>query len=587
MQKSKSSKIHVVLFGVVMLMSLVSMLYFGHRKEGYHVDEIYSYGLANSEYLPFMHFGESGYDVKDWMLEYGAGESFVDLFRNVWKDYKILKEYDFNIYASPVYQDYLTAQANSADTRTTTWVPGTDYLHYVAVSPDNTFNYASVYYNQRGDVHPPFFYMLLHTVCSFFVGSFSKWYGIALNIVFMMLTLVVVYRMCSRHLGGENFGLCVAAVYGLSCGYVSSAIFIRMYAILTFMVVASCYLHLEIAANDFEISRKTRWKLVAVTFLGFFTHYYFVRYAIGAAAVSCVWMLWQKRYRRMFGYIATMAVTGAAGICVWPFAIRHVFQGYRGVTAIKDSLSGGFYWIKTKVLLGQIWGQIAGGQWWLVILPAVVLAAVALLWKRKEIPYGKIMLLGLPILFYVAATAQIVPIYTDRYVMCSYSFWCILMVGGIYHTIRIVCEKFELAQTAKGKRVTAAVLAVSMLGLVIANNCYANESVYLYTGEQEIVEVPENTDCVYVLPDGDWNESAGDSAILAKCRKVGLVYESNLPALKEGYHYTEGDYLLICVQKNMDVDKVIGKVHEVLGTEGLEEISRSTGTSAVRILFQK
>ena len=61
---------------LIIAVSLVTMIVYGDQKEGYHLDEIYSYGLANSEYLPFMHFGESGYGVKDWMLEYGAGESF-------------------------------------------------------------------------------------------------------------------------------------------------------------------------------------------------------------------------------------------------------------------------------------------------------------------------------------------------------------------------------------------------------------------------------------------------------------------------------------------------------------------------------
>lgn len=229
------------IFVVIMVLSLAGLLYYGQLKEGYHVDEVYSYGLANSEYLPFMHFGESGYDVKDWMLEYGAGESFSQLVSNLIKDYKILQECDFDLYSSVIYRDYLIAQANSLDTRTTTWMSGKDYLHYIGVSPENTFNYASVYYNQRGDVHPPFFYMVLHTVCSIFQGSFSKWYGLAVNILFMMLTLVVLYRMCGRYLGGKVLALCVAAVYGFSTGFVATAIFIRMYAIMTFMVVTSCY----------------------------------------------------------------------------------------------------------------------------------------------------------------------------------------------------------------------------------------------------------------------------------------------------------------------------------------------------------
>ena len=140
MDKIQSKKILVI----ILIASLCAMIYFGNQKDGYHVDELYSYGLANSEYLPFMHFGLSDYDVKDWMNEYGTGESFADLFSNLINDFKILKECNFDFYGSEIYQAYLIAQANSADTYTTTWVPGQDYVDYLAVSESNTFNYASV-----------------------------------------------------------------------------------------------------------------------------------------------------------------------------------------------------------------------------------------------------------------------------------------------------------------------------------------------------------------------------------------------------------------------------------------------------------
>ena len=93
---------HSFLLLFIIMFSIVTMLYFGHKKQGYHVDELYSYGLANSEYLPFMHFGISGYDVKDWMNEYGAGESFRDLIKNLIKDFKILRECNFDFYNSEI-----------------------------------------------------------------------------------------------------------------------------------------------------------------------------------------------------------------------------------------------------------------------------------------------------------------------------------------------------------------------------------------------------------------------------------------------------------------------------------------------------
>lgn len=585
MQKIKKLRVENWIFVIIMALSLAGLLYYGNLKEGYHVDEVYSYGLANSEYLPFMHFGESGYDVKNWMLDYGAGESVSQLIRNLINDFKILQECDFDFYNSVIYRDYRIAQANSLDTKTTTWVQGEDYLYYIGASPENTFNYASVYYNQRGDVHPPFFYMVLHTVCSIFQGSFSKWYGLAVNITFMMLTLLVVYRMCRRYLGGEVPALCVAAVYGLSCGFVATAIFIRMYAIMTFMVVESCYLHLQLAEKKFKPDKGMPGKLALVTFLGFYTHYYFVIYAICIAVVSCVWMLCQKNFWNMMRYILTMVGAGALGVCVWPFVIRHVFRGYRGVSAIKASLSGGDYWIKVRVLFDQIWDQVIGGQWWIIVLSIVLFAVVVLLWKRKETPYGKIMMVGLPALLYVTAVSQMVPFYTDRYVMCTYPFWCIAAVGCFYHVIRILWEKVKAPERVKGVPVRTTVVAVFTLVLVLLSNCYMRTPLYLYTGGQETVRMPENTDCVYVLPDGDWNESATDSTILAQCRKVGIVCESNLAVLQDDYSYNAGDYLLVCIRLGLDEDAVLENVHATLGTGELREVSRTEGTTAVRILF--
>lgn len=124
MQKIKKLNVESRILVIIMALSLAGLLYYGNLKEGYHVDEVYSYGLANSEYLPFMHFGESGYDVKDWMLDYGAGESVSQLIRNLINDYKILQECDFDLYNSVIYWDYLIAQAHSLDTKTTTWMQG-------------------------------------------------------------------------------------------------------------------------------------------------------------------------------------------------------------------------------------------------------------------------------------------------------------------------------------------------------------------------------------------------------------------------------------------------------------------------------
>ena len=60
-----------------------------------------------------------------------------------------------------------------------------ELMKYVTVAENERFDYATVYYNQTQDVHPPLYYFFLHTVCSLFPRSFTKWTGIGLNFVFL------------------------------------------------------------------------------------------------------------------------------------------------------------------------------------------------------------------------------------------------------------------------------------------------------------------------------------------------------------------------------------------------------------------
>ncbi len=576
---------------LIMCCALAGMLYYGSKKEGYHVDEMYSYGLANSEYLPFMHFGESGYDVKDWMLEYGAGESIVDLVRNLAKDFKILKECGFQLKESSIYRDFVLARENSADTRTTTWVPGQDYLDYLAVSESNTFNYASVYYNQRGDVHPPLFYILLHTVCSVFQGSFSKWYALGINILFLLLAILLLYRTVDRHFGGRWAALAVTAVYGLSVGVLTSAVYLRMYAVLTFMTLFFFYEHLEAAREGFELRGRRRRRLVLATILGFLTHYYFVLYALAVAAVSVVWMCCEKRWRAVWRYVGSLVCAAAVGLCVWPYAIRHVFGGYRGYEAMQVMAKGEFSLIKFKFILYQIGKQILGGQDNWILLPAgLLLLLVAVLVRRKVSGcVGRTMLLLIPGLFYICVVSQIVPLYVERYFMNMFPLCCIMIVLSVREILQAVLGCRRLADTGAGRQrekigLYGALAAAACL--VLVNNGAVNFPDYLYLGGQETATVPEGADCIYVLPDGSWNVSAVDSCILARCRRVGVVYESELACLADGLPYETGDWIILAVSDELDPAEVLHQSREALGLQAAEERFREDGSSSTRIYLQ-
>ena len=119
------------------------------------------------------------------------------------------------------------------------------------------------------------------------------------------------------------------------------------------------------------------------------------------------------------------------------------------------------------------------------------------------------------------------------------------------------------------------------------NNCYWEGPGGLTHGWQETVKLPENTDCVYVLPDDDWNESAIDSTILAQCRRVAVVYDSELDCLVKDYEYRVGDYVLVAIQKEMDFEEVLDRVKNTLGLDGLTQVEVQMGATAVRVLLTR
>ena len=572
---------------LIIIISAFAIIFFGYKKEGYHIDELYSYGLSNSEYLPFMHFGVSGYDVKDWMLEYGAGESFGDLFSNLKKDFLILKDADFDFYNTEIYHAYCIAQANSADTYTSTWVPGQDYVDYLAVSETNTFNYASVYYNQRGDVHPPLFYMLLHTICSFFQGVFSKWFGIGLNIAISVITLLVLYKMCVNHFGEKRLAFAILITYAFSCGFISTALFIRMYALLTLMTLLCCYAHLELQRNDFEMTRKIGLGLFLSVFGGYYTQYYFVLYAIGIATVMVVNLIYRLKWKSLVKYISVLASAAAVGILIWPFSLKHVFSGYRGQVSLQVFIEGNFVLYNAKVMLDNIWENMFGGMG-RIFLGIMMVSVLICILRKKKIFYGKVCLMVLPIVGYALIVGQISPFLADRYVMCTYPFLCIFFVGTVYAAgtclLESICKKECLVSNLN--RLKTAVLIFSGLLLVSSNNFVTHTPGYLFVGGQETYEIPENTDCLYILPNGTWNEPAEYTNILAKCNRVGIVYESKLELLAEDYGKEAGDYLVVMISSGLEDSSILERVRESFHVEDMKEIHRDQTENVLRILLR-
>lgn len=230
------------------------------------------------------------------------------------------------------------------------WKEGSGIRDEFAVMSRERFRYPTVVRMQTYDVHPPFYYILLHTVCSLTPGVFSKWSGLALNLLFFVgswfLLAGLAWRLAGRAENGKPafrwaavFFTCL--LYGFNPAVFSGIMLVRMYMLLGFLILLLTWLHVRALEE-----RRRGWKfwmpVMTTIFLGFLTHYYFAVYLFFLAAAMECYLLFEKAEGRTWRQkwkdcvIYGIAVVGAMLLAVvsYPACLGHIFRGYRGTEAM-------------------------------------------------------------------------------------------------------------------------------------------------------------------------------------------------------------------------------------------------------------
>ena len=168
----KENKRWIFLMTIIMMLQLVVASYFCIQKQGFHYDEYYSYYSSN--------------------VTHGLAPTDRE-----WKD------------VSEIRSEFRVLEGER-------------------------FRYDMVKIMQSYDVHPPLYYMILHTVCSLFPGLFSKWLGLGINLLFFIicywLLAYIAYHVFHKN---KYMTAVVCLLFGFQVGVLSGITFIRMYMMLT------------------------------------------------------------------------------------------------------------------------------------------------------------------------------------------------------------------------------------------------------------------------------------------------------------------------------------------------------------------
>lgn len=521
-------------------------------KEGYHMDELLSFELADARYNPWIVPTQPEGRLAKFVREEIQGDSFGETLMN-------LKSTVTDVLKNRGSSKLLSYKADVYEEPA--WITSGQFRDYVTVDGSDAFDYLSVYFNVKDDNHPPVHFMLLHTMSSLFPGTLSPWLGCTINLICVGITLWLLLRL-GRQLSeifgmeeqGRLLGTLAVLLYGLSTGALASVLLIRMYCLLSCLCVALLSIHVEKwKEHGFDRSNKG---LIAITVLGFLTQYFFLFYCLLLAAVTAAGLLCSKRMRELWIYIRSMTLAAVIGLVLFPFAIADVFSSGRGVEAL-DNLASGFagYGARllafARILADRTVGDLLLGAG---CVTAVVLAVV--LWYRRhrgqELSMsrevrGILCMLIIPVVGYYLLASRMSPYLVDRYVMPVFP-----MIALLFALLLCSLGK-RLAKVSgwKGRLVGIGLMALILVvqGLRLAS--YDGEYLYRGYGQQEqLAEEYASLPCI--------------------CVYAGVGYYENLP---EFMHYDRT--LLVTAEelaerKDVDSLRMLDRV-VVLIKPGVEE----------------
>ena len=383
------------------------------------------------------------------------------------------------------------------------WQDRQTILDEFAVKKGEGFNYGLVKLVQSWDVHPPFYYFIFHTLCSLVPGVFTKWTGIATNLVAFAVSFVFLCLIMDRLKVSTFVEILVLLFYGLNPQTVSANIFVRMYAWLGALVLACAYQHIRLIQEyDQDASDLKKYftrlllPIMIVSYIGFLIQYFYIFFFV-FIGIATAWIIaFVKRdIKNAAIYVASCAVSLMLSVLTYPACLSHLFGGYRGSGA-----SGSFFDLQnTGMRISFFTGLVntfvfAGGL--IVILLVILIGTMLKLAGKKKNPFVKIPLkkeskahggnaLEITALavatfgyfFMASKTALLVGSASNRYEMPVYSLLILLILMDAFY----VLDNF-------GNRALTYVFAAILMALLLKGHLSDKNVLFLYPEDADKIE---------------------------------------------------------------------------------------------------
>jgi len=358
-----------ILFVVIMIM-VISM------KKDYHMDEVFSYGLAN------------------------------------------------NVGHTSIHPDYAPYTYHN---------PAQVFLDYMVIEEDEGFNVSNCWYNQERESSPPLYYFMVHIMSVFAGQRFSRWTAGVINLCYLCLTLWA-FRDILKFFGVKGKKLDLFSLYFVfSPAILSDASFFRMYTMAIFFATWITALLLKYRGRE---DWKFFFKMVIVSICAVLTQYYLIFYLFFSSLIYGISLLWEKEWEKAGKYILSMGVAGGLTYLIFPGIIEHLFSASRGAEGIENFQKGfSAHWYNLKEYCQIINEQLFGNLFWIILIVSVV-ALLYICIKRKErleksIDVWNLLIAFFPAVGYILIVAKVAPYNTDRYIMAVFAVIIVAILLGL------------------------------------------------------------------------------------------------------------------------------------------------------------
>lgn len=468
------------------------------HKTGFHVDELLSYGPANSTSGPFLFEGIS--------------------------------------------TDFTAEEMRKANNR---WFLGKLLQNYLTVQEGERFHYANIIHNLAGDVHPPLFYMLLHTVSSFHPNTFSKWQGAAVNIPLWILLLVVMYKLSGKFFENKYLALIPVVFYAFSEVGLNTVLYIRGYMLQTLLATCLIYEIMTFYTNE-KINKKNIFMIFLFSFLGIFTHYNSLIFSGIIWMVMSVVLLLRRNKTKWYMLSLAFLFSVLAAVILFPQGIHvlsdrtlsHVVQSRwtEGLKIIQDIILWKFDWKNSNTYITKLW-SFCDNHNLICLIVLVECLVYKYLYTKADKKIDIILCVSVLMYLYCGISMPQMFIYDMRYVMLVMP--CLAIVTIWY--LNFISE--SLIKRPK--------IVMMLLGLIVVMNSlavdYNHRSPFAFqrtdnlknevSGRKVLLQVPAPImlyECIEELKDAEyvyWTyDSENEDNILAEMNHADYLIKVNTDA---------------------------------------------------------